>query len=623
MKRSIVNGENRGSINEILLMALQSGDKYGYEINKEIEIKSKGKYFIKEASLYSGLRRLESAGYITSYWKDGNLGIRRHYYSISEKGLEKLNNSNFSWDNSKEELMSGLFKNNNQTTSSKQMQMNIEEEKTIENASPTQIVQNKPNNPFAYVVSENQQNMFSMLGEINNEILKDKTDENANKEENLNKEEKLIEENSIKEEKIVEENAVKKDNLKEESEKIEEKNALEISNNIKETTQNENVKQTANFDELKKEIQFKNSYINNKTKRNNINIFDYIENSEQNASIVFQKANKKDNFKVENSKPNQHENLDNHENLENFEIKDNESKIENYPTFNLEDNKVNSNNFENNIIENNGNSNKDTLKDIFKNLMVEDIEQKVDETNKDEIEIEEEKSNETLKTELPRIKLENDVNVTLQTGKTTNYSKQYANSYTPTQTSKNSPSVKQYISKAKTLNLSNKNIEEDISLHGFKIREYTKMNSRTYKTSNYYYPNILNLFLISIVGGICLLESILGLIYANTSTFGVVLFSLALTLSLILIGLAIIKYDKDKYKVEIKNYNFKTSLFYFVMMFIVLTIILICVNILRGMNLNNYTSFARLLIFEIVISFNLVLYPIVKLILYRCAKFNN
>lgn len=566
MKRSIVNGENRGSINEILLKALQTGDKYGYEINKEIEVKSKGKYFIKEASLYSGLKRLESAGFISSYWKDGNLGIRRHYYSISEKGLEKLRNSNFSWDNSKEELMSDLFKGKsiNQKNESVQMKMEIKDGTILENTSnSTEIVQNKPTNPFAYVVNENQQDMFSLFGSKNSNSSTD----------NVNSE------SETKTDKILE----------------------TIENKEIEVKQEENVKQTANFDELKKEVQFKNSFLNKKTNKNNINIFDYIQNSEQNASIIFEEKNKSADEKLKTEvEDNQNQK---EQPVENIQVENTEFTSENYSsTLEIE--------------------NKSKIKDIFKNLMVDDVEQKIEDDNNEIEKVEETKEVEIFKSELPRIKLENDVNVTLQTGKN-NYSKQYANSYNPPQVAKNSPSVKQYLNKAKTLNLSNKNIEQDISLHGFKIREYSKMNSRTYKTSNYYYPNILNLALISIVCGICLLESILGLIYANSSTFAISLFVLAIALCLLLMGFAIIRFDKDKYKVEIKNYNFKTSLFYFVMIFIVFTIILICVNILRGMNLNNFSSFANLLIFEILISFNLVLYPIVKIILFRSGKFNN
>lgn len=642
MKRSIVNGENRGSINEILLKALQTGDKYGYEINKEIEVKSKGKYFIKEASLYSGLKRLESAGYITSYWKDGNLGIRRHYYSISEKGLEKLNNSNFSWDNSKEELMSDLFKSNNQnsnTTLVKQMQMNIADGTIVEGKTKEENAVQKPTNPFAYVVSENQQDMFSSFDLFGNKnkIEENKVEETKYeelKDETIKLEQVKASSNNEENEKSVEQE-IAKNNQNNTTTSIEEKaEGNQPSDNLKVETKEiiNSVDNSVNFDEIKKEIKFKNSYLNSKANKNDIKIFDYINESEQNASIVFNQP------KVEKAEQNIVQDVEENKNVKENNLEEKETlNLDSYKTsdnFNLStNNNYYPNNHENSGAINNGysnsdeNSNKDKLKDIFKNLLVEETEQNF---VKDEMAVEQpkevEKSPELVeieKPELPRIKLDNDVNVTLQTGKNSNYSKQFANTYTPQQMSKNTPSVKQYITKAKTLSLSNKNLEEDISLHGFKIRRYAKMNSRSYKTSNYYYPNILNLVLISIIGGICLLESILGLIYANSSTFAIALFVVGIALSLILVGFEIVKFEKDKYKVEIKNYNFKTSLFYFVMIFIVLTIILVCVNILRGMNLNNFGNFAMLLLFEILISFNLVLYPIVKLILFKSGKFNN
>ena len=49
----------RGHINTIILSALCEGDKYGYEIGKEIEAKTRGQYKLKEPTLYSSLKRLE------------------------------------------------------------------------------------------------------------------------------------------------------------------------------------------------------------------------------------------------------------------------------------------------------------------------------------------------------------------------------------------------------------------------------------------------------------------------------------------------------------------------------------------------------------------------------------
>lgn len=107
MKKSI--GSGRGSVYNILLKALQTGDKYGYEICKEIEEKTNGSYILKQASLYSGLKRLEAQGDITSYWQDSVLGGRRHYYSLTEKGKERIIRSNFSWTDARDDIVDNLF----------------------------------------------------------------------------------------------------------------------------------------------------------------------------------------------------------------------------------------------------------------------------------------------------------------------------------------------------------------------------------------------------------------------------------------------------------------------------------------------------------------------------------
>ncbi len=76
----------RGHADTIILKLLLSGDKYGYEISKLIHSNSNGEYELKEATMYSSLKRLENEGGITSYWGDETQGGRRKYYRITEKG---------------------------------------------------------------------------------------------------------------------------------------------------------------------------------------------------------------------------------------------------------------------------------------------------------------------------------------------------------------------------------------------------------------------------------------------------------------------------------------------------------------------------------------------------------
>ncbi len=87
-KLSIAADLIRGHTDTIILAQLIAGDSYGYEINKAIQLKTGGRYELKEATLYSAFRRLEEAGHIQSYWGDETTGARRRYYRITEAGKD-------------------------------------------------------------------------------------------------------------------------------------------------------------------------------------------------------------------------------------------------------------------------------------------------------------------------------------------------------------------------------------------------------------------------------------------------------------------------------------------------------------------------------------------------------
>ncbi len=88
MARKIKRIAPRGSVNKIILKSLLDGDKYGYEIIKAVEEESNGKIKLKQPSLYSSLNRFEDKHLVESYWQDSEIGGRRHYYTITDKGIE-------------------------------------------------------------------------------------------------------------------------------------------------------------------------------------------------------------------------------------------------------------------------------------------------------------------------------------------------------------------------------------------------------------------------------------------------------------------------------------------------------------------------------------------------------
>ncbi|MGN0794751.1 MAG: PadR family transcriptional regulator [Aristaeellaceae bacterium] len=94
----------RGYTDTIILRQLSRGDSYGYQINKNVTALSGGQFELKEATLYTAFRRLETAGMIRSYWGNENAGARRRYYAISDAGREKLNADLDNWKDTKAQI---------------------------------------------------------------------------------------------------------------------------------------------------------------------------------------------------------------------------------------------------------------------------------------------------------------------------------------------------------------------------------------------------------------------------------------------------------------------------------------------------------------------------------------
>ena len=95
-------------IDEILLKVISLGDSYGYSISKTIAHMTGGHWQIKEATLYSGLRRLEKEKYIYAYWGDETQGGRRKYYGLTPAGHATLAAGITHWQQAKT-MMDQIF----------------------------------------------------------------------------------------------------------------------------------------------------------------------------------------------------------------------------------------------------------------------------------------------------------------------------------------------------------------------------------------------------------------------------------------------------------------------------------------------------------------------------------
>lgn len=87
----------RGHTDTIILKFLADSDKYGYEITKLVYELSDHEYELKEATMYSSLKRLEQDGHIISYWGDESQGGRRKYYRITTGGQKQYEANKRNW----------------------------------------------------------------------------------------------------------------------------------------------------------------------------------------------------------------------------------------------------------------------------------------------------------------------------------------------------------------------------------------------------------------------------------------------------------------------------------------------------------------------------------------------
>jgi DNA-binding PadR family transcriptional regulator len=88
----------RGHTETIVLGILHRGDAYGFEIYNTILERTSDQYELKETTLYSSYKRLESEGAITSYWGDETQGARRRYYRLTNRGRAVYRQNMMDWE---------------------------------------------------------------------------------------------------------------------------------------------------------------------------------------------------------------------------------------------------------------------------------------------------------------------------------------------------------------------------------------------------------------------------------------------------------------------------------------------------------------------------------------------
>jgi len=101
----------RGHLDAVILRLILEKDRYGYEISKEIGIRTDNRFQIKEATLYAVFQRLEKKELIESYYGSVSKGGKRKYYRITTLGKAFFKETVKEWKETKEiiDLFMGGF----------------------------------------------------------------------------------------------------------------------------------------------------------------------------------------------------------------------------------------------------------------------------------------------------------------------------------------------------------------------------------------------------------------------------------------------------------------------------------------------------------------------------------
>jgi DNA-binding PadR family transcriptional regulator len=82
----------------LILAALQSGPKHGYQLALDIEERSGGRFGFKHGTLYPILHKLEKEGLIEGAWSDEGQRGKRKRYQLTRDGELYLRDLRNAWN---------------------------------------------------------------------------------------------------------------------------------------------------------------------------------------------------------------------------------------------------------------------------------------------------------------------------------------------------------------------------------------------------------------------------------------------------------------------------------------------------------------------------------------------
>lgn len=88
----------QGTLDLLILHALQRGPMHGYSIAQTIHLLSDEVLKVEEGSLYPALYRLELDGAISAQWGVSENNRKAKYYEITKRGRKLIGEQQQTWD---------------------------------------------------------------------------------------------------------------------------------------------------------------------------------------------------------------------------------------------------------------------------------------------------------------------------------------------------------------------------------------------------------------------------------------------------------------------------------------------------------------------------------------------
>ncbi|HYE84827.1 MAG TPA: helix-turn-helix transcriptional regulator [Vicinamibacterales bacterium] len=95
--KSAIDAAKKGSADLFILALVEEVDHHGYEIGRQIDLRSGGAVTFTMASLYATLYRLEERSLLRGRWVEKAGQRRRRYYRITESGRAMLASQRQDW----------------------------------------------------------------------------------------------------------------------------------------------------------------------------------------------------------------------------------------------------------------------------------------------------------------------------------------------------------------------------------------------------------------------------------------------------------------------------------------------------------------------------------------------